>query len=382
MKVGFFHDHIFTKGNGVIHSSGTLAAQVWDRFFDAGAKSLIVCGRFSDSIKLGPIAERDNVGFVFSKNLSNISSLTFGSNCNEVKQAVSDVDIIVARLPSEIGFKAIKEAKKQKKKVLCEVVACPYDGLNYHGGLIAKVYAPLIRKRMQYWVNQCDAALYVTEHALQERYKCDGVKANASNVEISTVVEAEQLNSRHTRFINRVNNGAVKVGLIGTMQNDSKGIDIAIKALRKIKGVSFHILGSGNPDRFSELAINSDVTLKYDGFKSVKSDVLDWLDDVDIYIQPSFQEGLPRATIEAMSRACPIISSDAGGLSELTMDCYIHSAGDHLKLRKDIEALLHNSELMKDSSLHSISVSSKYLSSTLKKKRANFYSQFIKGNEC
>ena len=31
------------------------------------------------------------------------------------------------------------------------------------------------------------------------------------------------------------------------------------------------------------------------------------LDDIDLYIQPSLQEGLPRSVVEAMSRACPII---------------------------------------------------------------------------
>lgn len=45
--------------------------------------------------------------------------------------------------------------------------------------------------------------------------------------------------------------------------------------------------------------------------------VLEWIDSLDIYIQPSMQEGLPRALIEAMSRACPAIGSSTGGIPEL-----------------------------------------------------------------
>ena len=38
---------------------------------------------------------------------------------------------------------------------------------------------------------------------------------------------------------------------------------------------------------------------------------------MDLYIQPSLQEGLPRAMIEAMSVGMPIIGSNAGGIPEL-----------------------------------------------------------------
>ena len=38
---------------------------------------------------------------------------------------------------------------------------------------------------------------------------------------------------------------------------------------------------------------------------------------MDIYIQPSLTEGLPRALIEAMSRGLPCLASRAGGIPEL-----------------------------------------------------------------
>ena len=377
MKIGFFHDHIFTKHGSTVHTSGTLASQVWDRFFDAGASEVIVCGRFSENVKLGPIAERENVSFIFSEDLSNLSSLLLNANCAEVKKAVLASDIVVARLPSEIGFKAIKEAKKQNKKVICEVVACPFDGLSYHGGKAAKLYAPIIKKRMKYWVNQCDGALYVTEKALQARYPCNGYISNASNVEINSVVDNSFLHTRYERFLLSSNSSEIKIGLIGTMLNDSKGIDIAIKALSGIDGVNLHILGTGESSRFKELAKKKNVNFYYDGFKSNKQDVFEWLDGIDIYIQPSFQEGLPRATIEAMSRGCPVITSDAGGLAELTLSSFIHSSGDYLKLRADLIRLLNDKSLHETSSEHSLATAEKYLGATLKQKRADFYSHFI-----
>ncbi|MFR9276345.1 glycosyltransferase [Finegoldia magna] len=40
--------------------------------------------------------------------------------------------------------------------------------------------------------------------------------------------------------------------------------------------------------------------------------VQEWMDKVDIYIQPSLQEGLPRSVIEAMSRGCLVLGARTG----------------------------------------------------------------------
>lgn len=56
--------------------------------------------------------------------------------------------------------------------------------------------------------------------------------------------------------------------------------------------------------------------------------IFEWLDTIDIYIQPSYQEGLCRSVVEAMSRACPVICSDACGERELANEKFIFKRGD------------------------------------------------------
>ena len=48
---------------------------------------------------------------------------------------------------------------------------------------------------------------------------------------------------------------------------------------------------------------------------------------LDLYLQPSDTEGLPRALIEAMSVGCPCVGSDAGGIPELIDKESIFSRG-------------------------------------------------------
>ena len=52
------------------------------------------------------------------------------------------------------------------------------------------------------------------------------------------------------------------------------------------------------------------------------------MDQVDIYIQPSLTEGLPRGLLEAMSRGCPAIASRVGGIPELLGNSCLHRPGD------------------------------------------------------
>ena len=49
-------------------------------------------------------------------------------------------------------------------------------------------------------------------------------------------------------------------------------------------------------------------------------EIFTYLDCVDIYIQPSLQEGLPRSLIEALSRGCLCLGAKTAGIPELIED--------------------------------------------------------------
>ena len=62
-----------------------------------------------------------------------------------------------------------------------------------------------------------------------------------------------------------------------------------------------------------------------------------WLDGIDLYLQPSYIEGLPRALVEAMNRGCPALASNVGGIPELLGKECLHTAGDARSLAQKIE---------------------------------------------
>ena len=88
--------------------------------------------------------------------------------------------------------------------------------------------------------------------------------------------------------------------------------------------------------------------------------MFNWLDSVDIYIQPSLTEGMPRATLEAMSRGCPIISTSVGGLKTLIDSEDRISIGDHNSLAARIEEISMNQNLFIDRAIRNFEISKLY----------------------
>ena len=107
-------------------------------------------------------------------------------------------------------------------------------------------------------------------------------------------------------------------------------------------------------------------------------EVFKWLENIDIYIQPSYMEGLCRAIVEAMSKACPVICTDAGGNFELIEEKNIYKQRDIFGLINILENI--NNEELKKNAVFNYNKSKKYTANLLNKKRNIFYSKFMKEN--
>ena len=103
--------------------------------------------------------------------------------------------------------------------------------------------------------------------------------------------------------------------------------------------------------------------------------VLEWLNDVDIYIQPSRQEGLPRALIEAMSRGCPAFGSTAGGIPELLSPECLHQPGDYVRLAGLIERACVDKPWRDQLIARNFLASRDYFDSVLDPRRDSFWSR-------
>jgi glycosyltransferase involved in cell wall biosynthesis len=259
-----------------------------------------------------------------------------------VKGAVSDADILVARLPSTVGRIAIDYAKKNNKPYLVEVVGCPWDALWNHS-LIGKLLAPIAWVQMRRYVAEAPFVIYVTKSFLQQRYPSKHIHEGISDV-IITETNHEVLENRLKRIRENSGKKTLVIGTVAALDVTYKGQDIVISAVKLLKeagwSVKYKLVGKGSGKRLKNLAKELDVSNNVEFIGQIPHHaVFPFLDSIDLYIQPSLQEGLPRAMIEAMSRACPCIGANTGGIPELIapeMVFHARKAGNLISIIKNM----------------------------------------------
>lgn len=297
-----------------------------------------------------------------------------------LKEAVLKSDYIVARLPSMIGFLAVDFAKKYNKPYLVEVVACPWDAFWNHS-FLGKIVAPYMYISTKRRVKSANYVIYVTNEFLQKRYPTKGLNIGLSDVNL--IDTDEKVLEKRLDKINQTGEKVI-IGTIAAVDVKYKGQQYIIEALGRLKKQGFthleyQLVGGGDKSYLESLAIKYDVfdQVKFLGTKS-HNEVFEWLDSIDIYVQPSRQEGLPRALVEAMSRGLPAFGAKTGGIPELIDPNYIFS-----NTKKNIEEIcwiillfINNKEVMKNQAKRNYLESKKYDRDLIEKRRRIFFEKF------
>jgi glycosyltransferase involved in cell wall biosynthesis len=192
-----------------------------------------------------------------------------------------------------------------------------------------------------------------TEHNLQERYhfitrllnrlsfnwqtaavgvSADVVASIRKNISIKIPV-TEILNGVDARkFTRDVEKGRVtrqkfgiaeKTTVVGTIavfrfqKRLSEWVDVAERIVNQTKNVRFMIVGDGPLRPEIEKKIEEKKLKDFVLMPGLHEDVTPFLSAIDIYMMSSSFEGLPVALLEALSMQCAIVTTLAGGISEV-----------------------------------------------------------------
>jgi glycosyltransferase involved in cell wall biosynthesis len=333
-----------------------------------------------ESTKTSTYSKLDHQGFSFIP-IPNFKSIrTYFPNRRIarkiIESAVAEHDIVVARLPSSAGTIAVKSAIRQKKPVLIELVACVYDALwNYDWrGKIISCYKLFVYKRI---IRNSSHILYVTQHFLQRRYPSTGNTVGCSDVEIPPS-DQSKLKKRIEKI--GLSGEPIVLGTIGALNVGYKGQKDLIKTIgilkRKGKSFKYRLVGQGDPSVIKKYVRKNKVEKEVEIIGPLPHDqVFEFLENLDVYIQPSRVEGLPRAVVEAMSVACPCLGSDAGGIPELIGDYNIFKKGNILQMQHKLESI--NKSWMLEQAEKNFEKAKSFQTDILGSKRKEFYKQFL-----
>ncbi|MGN7437470.1 MAG: glycosyltransferase family 4 protein [Alcanivorax sp.] len=391
MHILFCHDTFYSsRRDGTVYSYGAFPYELWERRFLPYFESVTVIGRKKklrpDETGVLAVSSGQNVDHILLPDIdSPVKRFTkYTRMYKRIEEQVERADAVVIRGPVEFGMMAAKAARKLAKPYAIEMCGCAYDKTYYKGDWFNRIYAPVKYRHAQKMVHHADAVMYVTEKFLQQRYPTQGYQESASNVEIVAPPEFV-INHRLDRI--KAREEVLNLGMIGNFGNGLKGLGVAIDALailekkraedRSLPDFKFKVLGQGMPAIWQSLLKDHglDGKVEFCGTIPGGKEVFGWLDDIDIYLQPSFHEGLPRSLVEAMSRGCPSLCSDAGGTQELLSSEFIHERGNAEQLSRHILHFMQK-ENRQIAARNNFEKAKNYTRETLVPRRAAFWENF------
>jgi len=367
MKLLFVTDNGFSPKDGNFYYSGANVQHYTTatKFFD----DIVFIARNSkyepSSSKISPNYKTYLVGSItlgnILKNYLNINSV--------LESEIKDADAIMCFGLN--GYLAYKKAQKYNKPVIAYVGGCIYDTLINMDSKFKRKAAPFMMRLIKNMVRDADYVHYVDKYLI-ERYPTKGKYLICPSARLE--VSDDALEKRIKRI--NYNNSKTILGVIGYTHNKIKGIDTAIRAL-PLLGENYHLQVVGRGDHSwldkiaEELGVQNQV--EFLGILDGRDKIFDWLDTVDIYLQPSLTEGMPRATLEAMSRACPVVSTSVGGLKTIIDNEHRVKINDCHSIAKKVMELSRNKDLIKKTAEENFKTSKLFDAKILDNKRNTFY---------
>lgn len=293
-----------------------------------------------------------------------------------IKQVIDNSDFSYLRAEGIYGSLAGFFCIRKHVKYMTIMPADPEVGLKEHG-IIGHIVSFFHVKLVKYVVKRADYAYYVTQSYLQKKYPSDGVVLGCSDVQLEPI-DDEILDRRLKKI--EAHKEKLVLGTAGALLPMIKGQDLVLKAIAQVRNaidVEYHLVGMGNSEEIISIAKNEGVEdLLFIEGTLPHGEVFKWMDNIDIYIQPSRTEGLPRAVVEAMSRALPCIGSEVGGIPELLEDKWLFKHG--IDAVERIKTLLFsiNNDVLRDVAIRNFQFSKSFERNLIEKKNKDFFKEF------
>ena len=292
-----------------------------------------------------------------------------------IGKALADAEAIQLRIPCTIGIE-VWGSLASGRPYGVEVVADPYD--TFAPGSVKHPLRPFFRwwfpRKLQQQCAEACAAAYVTKQALQRRYPCSNYSVGVSDVDLpdGALVPASRPLRQEARTFTLI--------IVGSLAQLYKAPDVLIDAVAACvrEGLDLKLIVVGDGKHRAELeaqavALGLGKRVCFRGQLAASDAVRTELDQADLFVLPSYQEGLPKAMVEAMARALPCIGSTVGGIPELLPAEDMVPPGDVAALARKIREIATDPERMARMSARNLEKAKEYRDEILREQRNAFY---------
>lgn len=317
--------------------SSTMNSGGFEKYFQL-VESLIICmpSKFIESSERLTEYNELAVGKFELKSVQDVSTLrNFLFERRQLKKQVAhileDADILIVRLPSLVGYMAIDVARSMGKPYLVEVVECAWSSYwhqSTQGKLAALPNFLMMRRR----VRQASHVMYETEQYLQQRYPSNGSMLSCADVHLPDSDELVHI-QRDIKIARRHLREPIVLGSVMPGDVKQKAQLDVLEAMARLKEEGyrfrFKLVGDGNQQYLRKQVERLDLGSEVEFLNLLSQDeMINFFDEIDVYIQSSGMDGLPKTMLEAMSRGCPTIGANVGSIPELLEPGAIYKVGE------------------------------------------------------
>lgn len=287
----------------------------------------------------------------------------------------------ILRIPDQLAFQVMKRVIKYKMPFGVEVTSNSWEFFDEGYRSIFKWFLRYYWDYMQAKAcREANATSYVTKYGIQRRYPPTlGAGFYTTNITSADMSGYKMAAPRDYGLLPLRKFSIIHVA--GTINFLAKGHGELIKALSILKKRGYEIqcrlVGNGEliPE-YQTIVDQEHLDVVYLGTLTPVQ-VQEALKNADMFVFPSYREGLPRVVIEAMMCGLPCVATDLPGIQELLdLEMLVH-VKDIVPLADKIDFMATHPELMTQQSRRNIEVSKEYRADVITNKRIEFYS-FIK----
>jgi glycosyltransferase involved in cell wall biosynthesis len=307
--------------------------------------------------------------------------------------AVEPGDALLCRVGSRLADELLPRFWKEDRPYGLEVVGDPREAMGPH--TIRHPLRPLFRtlaaRSLRRQCARAVAVAYVTRDRLQKRYPCPAHSVGVSDVgpldfrsnpKVFTT-SYSSVSCEDAQFVDRArcfhDRERPRILFVGSLAQMYKGADVLIRAVKHLLPViapAVALVGDGkHRAELEQLSrkLNVSEYVTFLGELPSGQAILDQMDRATLFVMPSRTEGLPRAMIEAMTRALPCIGTRVGGIPELLADEDLVDPDDVAGLAAKIKEVGTDPERLSQMSDRNLRRAQEYRPEVLGKRRNEFY---------
>jgi len=247
-------------------------------------------------------------------------------------------------------------------RIACFLARKPLNIYTAHGFYFHDAQRPLAYKATLYFEYLLSfTSDHIMSQSMQDLHTMMRLKRSLSDkiTVIGNGIDAGRFYKSADRFSTEINlsldHDKYRIVCVGRIVKN-KGYEDVVEALSRLRdadNIQFVVVGGNIAqeansvlDELNELIIKLNLSDKI-VITGLVDNVEDYLSVADLFISPSYREGVPRCVLEAQASSLPVIATNIRGNSELVVpgeNGYLYEKGDCDQLAECIDKLRYNLE--------------------------------------